>query len=224
MEIIPAVIGKDFDEVEEKVLDVEDHVHWVHIDIMDGLFTLAESWPYLDIKESPKDLDYIDFIRTDNVRAEVHLMVKHPDRNLSKWIEAGADRVLIHYESTDGETLSNIFSELTGSEVETGIVLKYETPISVLDDFIDQIDVVQLMSISHIGSYGHPLEEGIYDKIKSLRERYPGVTISIDGGVNLENAAELMKAGADHLVVGSAIFDSHNISETIQDFKRIGAE
>lgn len=221
MEIIPAIIGKDFAEVNEKVLLVEDFVTWVHLDIMDGIFTPVESWPYFDIKEAPKDLGDIDFIRTDNVRAEVHLMTKHPERNLSKWIEAGADRVMLHYESTDEETLSHIFTELSDSEVQVGIALKYETPISVLDSFIDQIDVVQLMSIGKIGAYGLPFEEGIYDKIKSLRARYPGVTISVDGGVSLENAGELMKAGADYLVAGSAIFKSNNIEQAIKSFQNL---
>jgi ribulose-phosphate 3-epimerase len=221
MDILPAIIGKDFDEVEDKIFDVENFVTWVHIDIMDGVFTPAETWPFVDIKESPKELYNIDTIRTDNVRAEVHLMTKHPEKSLSKWIEAGADRVMLHYESTDEETLSNIFTELTDTEVESGIVLKYETPITVLDSFIDQIDVVQLMSIAKIGSYGLPFEDGIYDKIKSLRARYPGVTISVDGGVNLENASKLIQAGADYLVVGSAIFKSENIEQTIKKFQSI---
>jgi ribulose-phosphate 3-epimerase len=221
MDILPAIIGKDFGEVEDKIFDVENFVTWVHIDIMDGVFTPAETWPFVDIKESPKELYNIDTIRTDNVRAEVHLMTKHPEKSLSKWIEAGADRVMLHYESTDEETLSYIFEQLTGSEVEVGIVLKYETPISVLDTFIDQIDVVQLMSIAKIGSYGLPFEEGIYEKIKSLRARYPGVTISVDGGVNLENASKLIQAGADYLVVGSSIFKSENIEQTIKKFQNI---
>ncbi len=221
MEIIPAIIGKNFDEVEEKILLVEDFVKWVHIDVMDGLFTPVESWPYLDIKEAPKDLEYIDFIRTDNLRAEVHLMVKHPEKSISKWIEAGADRVMIHYESTSEDRIMEALDELNDGEVESGIVLKLETPIEVLDKFIDKLDVIQLMSIGHIGFYGHPLDEAIYDKIKSLRTKYPGVTISIDGGVNLDNASKLSKAGTDNLVVGSAIFRSQNLEQTIKDFKNI---
>ena len=221
MEIIPAVIGKDFDEVEEKVLAVEDFVNWVHLDIMDGVFTPSESWPYFDIKDAPKELEYIDFIRTENLKAEVHLMVKHPERDLDKWIEAGADRILVHYESTDEKITSDILDELSDNEIEAGIVLKYETPIDVLDKFIDRLDIVQLMSIDKIGAYGLPFEQGIYEKIKSLRAKYPGVTISVDGGVSLENARELIAAGADDLIAGSAIFKSDNIEETIKKFHGI---
>ncbi|MDO8493266.1 MAG: hypothetical protein Q7S19_01855 [bacterium] len=211
MNIIPAIIGKDFNEVEEKALSVKNFTTWVHLDIMDGLFTPTESWSYFDIKKG----------QAKDLKVEVHLMTRHPLRILSKWIEAGVDRVMVHYESTDVRTLANILQELNDSEVEAGIVLEYETPISVLDQFIDQLDVVQLMGIAHIGFYGHPLEYGIYDKVKSLRAKYPGVTISVDGGVNLKNAEKLMKAGADNLVIGSAIFRSENIEETIKNFKNI---
>ena len=221
--IIPAIIGKDFNEVEVKALSVTGLVPWVHLDIMDGLFTPTESWPYLDIKEGPSDLQYIDFIRTDNLKAEVHLMVGHPEKNLSKWIEVGADRILIHYESANEGVLNGILDELESSEVEAGMVLKFETPIEGLDKFIDKLDVVQLMSIAHIGSYGQPFEEEIYDKIKSLRADYPGVIINVDGGVSLENAPKLIAAGADNLVVGSAIFGSENIPAAIKRFREIGA-
>lgn len=219
--IIPAIIGKDFDEVKEKVISVEKFVKWVQLDIMDGLFTPVESWPYFDIKEEPKDLEYIDFVRTDNTKVEIHLMVKHPERNLAKWIEVGADRILVHYESTGEDEIKKMLDELSDAEVESGIVLKYETPISVLDKFISDIDVVQLMSIGQIGFYGHPLEEGIYDKIRSLRAKYPGVTISIDGGVNMDNAKKLLDAGADYLVVGSAIINASDPGIAVRDFQRV---
>ncbi len=218
--IIPAIIAKDFDEVEEKVEQVENSTEWVHLDNMDGLFTPVESWPYFDIKEAPKDLEYIDFIRTDNVKAEIHLMTKHPEKNLEKWVDAGADRILFHYESTTEAELDRMLTYLEDVEgVEAGIVLKYETPIDVLDKFIDDIDVVQLMSISHIGFYGHPLEEGIYAKIRDLRAKYPGVTINVDGGINLENAKMVMDAGADNLVIGSAIFNNDDPARAIKEFK-----
>lgn len=221
MDIIPAIIGKNFKEVDEKVIAVENFVHWVHLDVMDGLFTLNPSWPYLDTEGASKDLGKIDFIETSNVRAEIHLMTEHPERNIVRWIDAGAGRILVHQESTDEDNMMGILEQLADAEVEAGIVLKYDTPINVVDQYIDQLDVVQLMSIAEIGAYGQPLEEGIYDKISSLRARYPGVTISVDGGVNLDNAGRLMQAGADYLVAGSAIFKSGNIEEVINSFKNI---
>ena len=207
MEIIPAIIGKDFDEVEGKVLSVENFVDWVHLDIMDGIFTPNENLAHFDIKKKHEDL-----------KCEVHLMVRQPEKVVSKWVEASVDRVLVHYESTNEDSLGNALNELNNSEVEAGMVLKLETPIGVLDKFIDKLDVVQLMSIAEIGSYGQPFEEGIYEKIKSLRAKYPSVTISVDGGVNLDNARGLVSAGADNLVIGSAIFGSENISDTIARF------
>ncbi|MBI3632323.1 MAG: hypothetical protein HY225_02650 [Candidatus Vogelbacteria bacterium] len=221
MEIIPAIIGKDFDEVEEKFDQVENLVRWVQFDIMDGLFTENESWPYFDFKEEPENLEYLDFVRTDTVKAELHLMVKHPEKHLSKWIEAGVDRVLVHYEATSEEVLNDIIEELEQAEVQVGIALKLETSIDVLDNFIDKLDVVQLMGIAEIGSYGIQFNEKVYDKIKGLRARYPGATIEVDGGVSLENAKKLIEVGVDNLVIGSAIFKSENIPETILKFRSI---
>ncbi len=206
--IIPAIIGKDFNEVEEKILSVENLVNWIHLDIMDGLFTPALSWPYFGVK-------------TKNLKVEVHLMVKSPGDIISKWIEAGVDRILVHYESVDRKSIVEILDEINDSEVEAGIVLKFETSTDVLDQYIDKLDVVQLMSIAEIGSYGQPFQVGVYDKIKNLRRLYPGVTISVDGGVNLGNASLLREAGVDNLIVGSAIFKSENIGETIKSFKNI---
>lgn len=216
MDVIPAIIGKDFEEVDEKILSVKNFVDWVHVDIMDGVFTPSESWPY---PSTQGGLAANWDILGSDIKKEVHLMVKNPERILSKWIGAGADRVLIHYEATDDENIRDILEELNSNELEAGIVLKYETPVEVVDKFIDEIDVVQLMSIAYIGAYGHPLEEGIYEKIERLRSRYPGVTISIDGGITLENAPKLKDAGADYLIAGSAIFKQKDIAKAISDFK-----
>jgi len=82
-----------------------------------------------------------------------------------------------------------------------------------------KIEAVQLMSISEIGYHGHPFEEKVLDRIKTLCEKYPNVTISVDGGVSLENASKIIFAGADNLLVGNAIFKSGNIKETIEKFK-----
>ena len=209
MQIIPAIIGKDFDEVKKKIKRIEGLVEWIQVDVMDGIFTEALSWQCFDLPGR------------DNLKVELHLMVKDPQINLDKWLEVGVDRILIHYESTDEKKLEEILDELNDAEVEAGIALKLETPIDVIDTFIDKIDVVQLMSIATIGSYGQPFDERVYDKIRSLRAKYPGVTIEIDGGVSLDNAQKLIDAGADNLVVGSAIFKSKDIEETINNFKSL---
>lgn len=222
MEVIPAIIGKDFNEIKEKFLMVEKLVKWVHLDVTDSLFTPSISWPYPSTDASPDDLNEIKMVKSDNLKIEAHLMVKNPERDLFKWIEAGVDRILIHYEAGSEESMAKMLKELEDYvEVEVGMVLKLETSIDVLDRYIDRLDVVQLMSIGQIGSYGLPFDDSIYKKIKSLRARYPGVTISVDGGVSLDNAKELMTSGADNLIVGSGIFKSGDVSEAIKSFNNI---
>ncbi|HLA25790.1 MAG TPA: hypothetical protein VJ028_01360, partial [Patescibacteria group bacterium] len=107
----------------------------------------------------------------------------------------------------------------------SGIALKLETPLWVVD-FLSEtllatrysLTSIQLMSISEIGYHGHPFEEKVLERIKTLREKYPDVTISVDGGVSLDNAPKILSAGADNLLVGSAIFKSDDIRETLDKF------
>ena len=112
----------------------------------------------------------------------------------------------------------NMRTEPNGHKM--GVILQ-KTPIDVIDDYVKELNVVQLMSIGSIGSYGAVFEEGVYEKISSIRKKYPDVTIEIDGGVNLENAKKLVEAGANNLVIGSAIFKSENVEEAIEQFKGI---
>lgn len=218
MEIIPAIIGKNIREIRDKVEKVQDFVRWIQIDIMDGIFVPTKSWPYTDGEFS--DLMDIDYIRTDTLRLEFHLMVQNPEDIIEKLVESGADRIIFHYEST--ERAQEIIRFLEEEEVECGISFKFETDISVVDKYLPDIDLVQFMSISEIGSYGQEFQEGVIEKIKNLKERHPGLVISVDGGVNIENIKNLKDAGAENFVVGSGIFGEGKIpSEEIERLKKV---
>ena len=221
MQIIPAIIGRDFSEVEEKVESVGETARWVQVDVCDGLFTPQESWPYYENEDSPEELELLDFVRSDVIKTEIHLMVKNPEKILDKWLNTGADRILVHYESTDEENLKEIISRIKDADIEVGLVLKLETPISVLDKFMEDIDLVQFMSIAKIGAYGEPFDPKVFEKVSGLLLKYPGATISLDGGINLENARIIINAGVENLVVGSAIFKYDNVQEMIERFKII---
>ena len=216
--IIPAIIAKDFEELKAKLARVEGLVSWAQIDVMDGVFVSPTTW------REPADLEKIN----SAINLEAHLMVDKPENIIDAWLNSPVRRILLHYESTDAETIKKLLGKIADSGKSSGIALKLETPLWVVD-FLSEtllatrysLTSIQLMSISEIGYHGRPFEEKVLDRIKTLREKYPNVTISVDGGVNLENARKILSAGADNLLVGTAIFKSGNIKKTIEEFKNI---
>ena len=210
--IIPAIIAKDFEELQSKLAKIDGLVSWAQIDVMDGVFVPPITW------REPADLENI----STAVNLEAHLMIDKPENIIDSWLNSPVRRVLLHYESTAHAETEKLIEKIRESGKEAGIALKLQTPLFVLDSLIQdsrfKIRAVQLMSISEIGYHGHPFEEKVLDRIKTLREKYPDVTISVDGGVNLENAPKILSAGADNLLVGSTIFNSDNIKETVEEF------
>jgi ribulose-phosphate 3-epimerase len=203
--ILPAIIAKDINELQEKIDQVKDLVSWVQLDIMDGVFVPPVN--YLN----PNDLKNLKI----KPKLELHLMTMNPELKLKDWIDSGVSRILVHAESTAHISIYEIVKELKSAKIEVGVALKLNTDISEIEDLIPYLDIVQLMSIAEIGHYGEAFDARVIPKIVSLREKFPSVKIEVDGGINLESAKELLKAGADNLVVGSTIFKSENIKEII---------
>lgn len=205
IEIIPAIIAKNFQELQEKIKLIEPHVKWAQIDIMDGKFTPPITW------NSPSELSQLK----TSLNLEVHLMINAPEKVIDKWLEQKhVKRILIHYESTN--KIQDLIKKIRGAKKEIGIVLKIETPIEVLESFINKIDLVQLMGIAEIGYYGHGFDERVLEKIKTLRQKYPKLTIEIDGGINPKTTKQCINAGANRLVAGSYIFKNKNIKEAME--------
>ena len=134
IEIVPAIIGHEFKELQTKIGLVEDLVKWVQIDVMDGLFASSYSW------HNPVDLQTLD----GKTKLEIHLMVEEPEHELAEWLKV-ADRILIHYEST--QQLPKILETFTHSPVKFGLVLLLETPLEVLDQYAGKLEHIQLMGI-----------------------------------------------------------------------------
>jgi ribulose-phosphate 3-epimerase len=206
--IIPGIIGKNFTEVKTKIAQVEGLTDWVQLDIMDGLFVPNYTW------QTPDDLNDLG----GKIKIEVHLMSESPENFINEWIGV-ADRVIFHLEAT--ELANEIISQFESAPVKLGIALKLETPVEQVFPYLDKIDMVQLMSIAEIGAHGHDFESVVLNKIIDLRTKWPSGTISIDGGVNLESARQAFDAGADQVVVGSAIWESGNVVETIKQFQNL---
>lgn len=213
-EIIPAIIAKDFAELERKIRLVEPYVTAVQIDVMDGIFAPQESWPYLS--GGLPSISELTKIKTA-VNLEAHLMVAESEREIDQWISSGVKRILVHIEST--KKLREMIGKIKAAGVAAGVVLNLETDVSAVNDIIGQIDVVELMAIAQIGYHGQPLDERVIPRIHALQIKYPDVKIEVDGGVNLVNAGRLVEAGADILVAGSAIFGQADVGKAIGRLK-----
>jgi len=231
IEIIPAIIPKNFRDLKDKMASVSNLVPLVQIDIMDGKLTPSPSWPYL---ESQEDSDFIsikkeerDFPFWETLNFEVDLMVKSPENIWFDWIIAGAGRIIFHYESTEkiAELLEEFKNKTVAKEsalhIEAGIAIDINTPNEKIYPLLPNIDFVQFMGIEKIGFQGEPFSEKVLDKIKDFKKQYANIIVTVDGGVSLLSAPLLIKAGADRLVSGSAIFKSGNIAGTIKRFKQI---
>lgn len=220
IEIIPAIIPKSIEDLKEKLEKVHKLARFVQIDMVDGKFAPRSSWPYgeeneksfQEIVSEEKGLPF-----WEDFDFEADLMIENPEESIDDFIKAGFARLIVHIESTSN--VEKIITNVKESGTSICIAQNIQTPTEELEKWIDKIDGVQLMGISRIGFQGEPFDERVIPKIKYLRERYPNLIISIDGGVNLQTAPRLISAGANRLVAGSAIFGSEDIKRTIKDFQ-----
>jgi len=217
MLIVPSIVAKDQLDLEYKLKQVGDTVKWVHIDVVDGEFATPASWPYTedDMDEAIKSLAEL---RT-NIKLGLHLMVKDPQEYLDEWMDTPVSRILIQYESP--EHIQNALAVLDMTKIESGVVLALDTPVSVIADLPEKIKFVQLMSINKIGHYGEHFQEEVFKKIKEAKKLNSKTVISVDGGIKEEHLAGLAKAGADQVVMGSAIFDASDPATELRRLQNI---
>jgi ribulose-phosphate 3-epimerase len=212
VQIGPSILSADFARLGEDIHKVEQGgATMLHVDIMDGHFV-----PNLTV--GPPVVRSVRAIT--RMTLDVHLMVSDPDKYAPIFIEAGADQVSVHLEAArhlDG-TLRSIQSE----GIPAGVVLNPATPVSALEDVLGLADYVLIMSVNP-GFGGQRFIPHALDKIRALdrRRRELGLNfaIEIDGGVNIENVAEIVRAGCDWLVSGASIFKSADPAATVTEMR-----
>ena len=196
MEIIPAILAKEEAELATKLAALPPDAVAVHVDFLPRGFLEG----FLGVFSS---LDSQNLAR-DKLRLEAHLMLPHPQEYISDLVKAGFQRIVVQIESMSPEVFAELVHEWRGAD-DIAPSLEMDTPLEVIDSFAHEIESVQLMGIAEIGAQGRPFDSRVIHRVKTLHTKYPHLTIAVDGGVKKENAEKLVAAGAERLVVGSAI-------------------
>ncbi|MBI2624416.1 ribulose-phosphate 3-epimerase [Candidatus Parcubacteria bacterium] len=214
IEIIPAVIPKSLDELKAAIETVEPHCAWLHVDVMDGVFV-----PNTTIQ------DPLLFHQLETkLKIEAHLMVVAKPNVRNAWFDSPAERLIWHIEAFDSPDEAQRTVESTkaiGKQV--GLALNPETPISAVEPYLDKLDTVLIMSVNP-GFAGQKFDESVIPKIVSLRQKWPSGIISVDGGIRVGTARQVVAAGAGRLIAGSALFGAEDFGEALRSFREDARE
>src|SRR3989338_8353253 len=210
-EIIPAILPKNYEELKNKIALVRGVALVVQVDICDGIFVKSVTWPF------PDDQHFSAILN------EEEGMPFWED--IDVYTKLGPKRIIFHLEAVGiveefQHFLEGIDNYIRDS-IQIGVAIRPNTVTTKIFPLINYIDFVQVMGIDHEGMQGEEFDEKCLEHIKTLKEKFPDLIISVDGGVNFETAEEILDAGADRLVIGSAIFNTDDIIGTIENFRQI---
>ena len=213
VKIAPSILACDFLRLGEQVASISN-ADFVHYDVMDGHF----------VPNLPFGLDILRQVASStDVPVDAHLMISNPDAEAVRYVQAGASMVTFHMEATNHA--HRVLHAIKDAGAKAGVVLNPATPVIALDAIIDDVDMVLLMSVNP-GFGGQSFIDVTYRKLRQLRalcfERGVEPLIEVDGGVGMDNVADVCAAGANVIVAGSAVFRSDDPAKVVEDLRQAG--
>ncbi len=197
--IIPAILSKNLNEVKKKINLVKELTDWVQIDVCDNKFVPSLTIEVKELKGLNKEINL-----------EIHLMTKNPTDLFNDCKNIGAKRVIVHIEAVDD--IEYVLHKASQYDFEFGIAINPKTPVSLIQSFINKIDLVLLLSVEP-GFSGQKFLINVLNKVKEIKTLNSEVKIAIDGGVNHDSIQDANKAGVNIFVIGSTLFDADNVEE-----------
>lgn len=215
--LAPSILSADFANLQLALSQCDEGgAHWIHVDVMDNQFV-----PNLTIGPP-----VVKSLRPNTKKfLDVHMMVIEPEKLVESFARAGADSITFHIEATDDP--QSVIDLIKATGVKVGISIKPATPLAEIEPYYDQIDLVLVMSVDP-GFGGQGYLDGSTERVEKVKQMLiekcleDRVLIEVDGGIKLHNAEEVVNAGADVLVAGSAIFGANDPVQTMKDFYLLG--
>ena len=210
--VSPSILAADHANIQGEIeLVNRSGADWVHVDIMDGVFVPNMSFGFPIVKATKKH---------SQLPLDVHLMIVNPQNYIQEFISAGADILTVHYEAVTH--LHRAVWQIKNAGAKAGVALNPSTPVSLLEEIIQDVDLVLIMTVNP-GFGGQKFIENSYSKIMRCKDliikRNSNALIEVDGGVDNLNAARLIDAGVDVMVAGSYIFAADNYAENVKLLK-----
>ena len=205
-EIIPSINVSTFQEVQQRIAQIEPYVSWCHLDVTDRVFSTHPTW------NNPTDLSLLD----TKLKIEVHLMVQEPEKVINQWLVKPIKRIIVHLEAS--QDIDFIIERCREAGIECGVAIRPDTPWDMLVPWTRKVNFVQVLAVNP-GPSGQPMSEEIIEKVGHLRESCTLCMIEVDGGINPETARLARVAGANILVSAGYIFSHSDIAGAIKELQ-----
>ncbi|MCK5451673.1 MAG: ribulose-phosphate 3-epimerase [Candidatus Omnitrophica bacterium] len=205
--VAPSILSADFNVLGEEVKAIASGgADWVHVDVMDGVFVPNITMGPLVVRSIRAITDLV---------LDVHLMIDNPIRHIDQFADAGSDIITFHVEAC--KTPLEIIKKIRSKGKKVGVSIKPDTDVKIIYDILDKVDMVLVMTVEP-GFGGQSFMGDMVAKIRNLKERFNG-DIEVDGGINKTTAKEVVSAGANVLVAGTAVFGQEDYAEAIRGIR-----